>query len=454
MFELPEWIPHKYQGRGIDWIVSRPESALFFEPGLGKTSTTLAAFLKLRSLGYNIKMLVLAPLRVCQATWMDEPKKWRQFAHLNIGLAHGKDKAKILFDPKYDIVVLNYDGIQWAAPLLRVSNPFKMVAFDELTKVKHTNTRRFKLLKPILPTFQFRLGLTGTPVANGLMDIFGEIYCLDLGARFGSHITHYRLKYFEQRPWDAWGWYIKPDMEKVIHKKLSDIAMYIDPEEWLELPKLMDIDIPVELPPAVRKQYKEFESLYLLSVADEVAVVASHAGILSGKLRQFLGGAIYNESRDVIDIHAAKLEALDDLIEEMQGEPLLVAYAYTHELDRILKRHPKALVFKGGMTEAEVKATMAAWNTGEHPLLLVQPQSAAHGLNLQFGGNAICWFSLTYNLEEYIQLIKRLHRQGQTKAVRNYRLIVEKSIDITLAKALSEKGATQSKVYEALLKIS
>ena len=448
-----EWLPHAYQQRGIDWLVSRPEAALFFAPGLGKTSTTLAAFLKLRSLGYNHKMLVLAPLRVCQTTWLDEPKKWAQFAGLSIGLAHGKDKAKILLDPQYDIVVLNYDGIQWAAPLLKKSNPFKMIVYDELTKVKHTNTRRFKLLKPLLPTFQFRWGLTGTPVANGLLDLFGQLYCLDLGVRFGSFITHYRLKYFEQRPWDAWGWYIKPDMEAQIHKKLADIAMYIDPEEWLELPELLDVDLPVELTPALRKQYKEFESLYLLAVNEQTTLVAAHAGILSGKLRQFLGGAIYDEQRNVIDLHTVKLDALDDLIEEMAGEPLMVAYNYNHELDRILKRHPTAIVFRGGMTEAQAKDTMAKWNTGEHALLLVQPQSAAHGLNLQFGGSAICCYSLTYNLEDYIQLIKRLHRQGQTSAVRNYRLIVEKSMDTELAKALSMKGVTQDKVYAALLNL-
>lgn len=447
------WVPHKYQQRGIDWLVSRPEAALFFAPGLGKTSTTLAAFLKLRSFGYNIKALVLAPLRVCQTTWLEEHLKWEQFCGLKIGLAHGKNKEKVLLDPQYDIVVLNYDGIQWAAPLLRKGNPFKMVVYDELTKMKHTNTRRFKLFKPLMPTFQFRWGLTGTPVSNGLMDVFGEMYALDLGARFGAYITHYRLKYFEQHPWDEWNWYLKPGMDAQIHKKIAEIAMYIDPEEWLELPDLLDIDVPVTLTPALRKQYKEFESLYLLSLNEQTTLVAAHAGILSGKLRQFLSGAIYDEQKNVVDIHTVKLDALDDLIDEMSGEPLMVAYNFTHELDRIRKRYPKALVFSGGMSETQAKETMAAWNTGMHPLLLVQPQSAAHGLNLQFGGSAICWFSLTYNLEDYIQLIARLHRQGQKSTVRNYRLIVEESMDTELAKALSMKGVTQDKVYAALLKI-
>jgi SNF2 family DNA or RNA helicase len=453
-FDLKTWIPHGYQERGTDWLVSRPEAALFFPPGLGKTTTSLNAFLKLRSFGYEARLLVIAPLRVCQTTWQDEPKKWAQFADLKVGMAHGPGKEETLLDPWFDIVLLNYDGILWASKILAKQNPFRVVIFDELTKLKHTNTRRYKALKPILPKIQFRWGLTGTPVANGLLDLFGQIYCLDLGARFGAFITHFRLKYFYQQPWDAWGWYITPEKEAQIHRKLADIAMYIDPSEYLDLPELLDVDIKVELPPTIMEQYKKFEAVYIHQITEDKAIIASHAGVLSGKLRQFLGGALYDENHIPMQIHTAKLDALDELVDELAGEPLMVAYTFDHELENLKKRYPNALVFSGGMSEKTVKDNMLAWNTGTHPVMFVQPQAAAHGLNLQFGGNAICWYSLTYNLEDYIQLIKRIHRQGQIRTVRNYRLIVDKTLDSVLAKTLAEKDVTQEAVYTALLKLN
>ena len=442
------WQPHKYQEAGVKWLVTHPAGALFWPPGLGKTGTTLDTFMRLRELGYDYKMLVLAPLRVCQTTWMTEPKRWTKFMGLKIGLAHGKDKAQVLMDPSLDIVVMNYDGIGWAAPLLAKNNPFKVLVFDELTKVKHTNTKRFKTLKPVLPLFQFRWGLTGTPVSNGLLDLFGQIYCLDLGERFGKYITHFRLGYFAQSPFNEWSWEVQKDKLPAIYSKLSTIAFYLRAEDYLELPELLNIPIAVELPEPMRKKYKQFETTYLL----DDKLTASNAGVLSMKLRQFLGGAVLEEGV-VYDQHTAKLDALDDLIEEMAGEPLLVAYAFNHELERILKRHPAALYIKGGMSRHQVEDTMAKWNAGITPLLLVQPQAAAHGLNLQFGGSAVCWYTLTYSLEDYIQLIKRLHRQGQKNTVRNYMLTIKNSMDTELARVLSDKDATQESVFNALLKI-
>jgi len=448
--QLPqEWEPHGYQLSGIKWLVTHPEGALFWPPGLGKTTVTLATFLRLRELGYKHRMLVLAPLRVCQTTWMSEPKKWLQFVGLKIGLAHGKDKEKVLQDPNLDIVIMNYDGINWAAPLLTKANSFQILVFDELTKVKHTNTKRFKTLKPLLPLFQFRWGLTGTPVSNGLLDLFGQIYCLDLGARFGKYVTHFRLGYFTQSPFNEWLWEVQKAKLPAIYNKLADIAYYLRAEDYLELPDLLHILIPVELPAPQRVKYKQFETTYLL---DE-RLTAANAGVLSMKLRQFLGGAVLDEGV-VYEQHNAKLEALDDLIEEMAGEPLLVAYAFNHELERILARHPTALYIRGGMSKHQVEDTVTKWNAGAAPILLVQPQAAAHGLNLQFGGSALCWFTLTYSLEDYIQLIARLYRQGQKNTVRNYILTVEKSMDVEVARALSAKDATQESVFQALMKKS
>jgi SNF2 family DNA or RNA helicase len=449
-FQPPQWAPHDYQQRGIEWLITHPEGALFWAPGLGKTSTTLGAILKLRELGYKFKTLIFAPLRVCQTTWMSEPIRWAQFCRLKIGLAHGPDKASILMDPQYDIVVLNYDGIAWAAPLLATKNPFQILVCDELTKLKHTNTQRFKKLKPLLPTFQFRWGLTGTPAANGLLDLFGQMYVLDLGYRLGKYITHYRLNYFYQKPRDEFSWYITPEKAELIHNKVSDLAMYIQPEEVLKLPDIVHVDLPIALPHKIMDQYKSLEVLCILELQKTVLLPAN-AGVLTSKLRQFTGGAVYvNAEHDYEEMHTAKLEALDDLIEEMAGEPLLVAYNFSHEVERIQARHPNALVIRGGMRGETVKDILMLWNAGSVPLLCVQSDAAAHGLNLQFGGSALCWFSQTYNLEVYIQLTARLYRQGQTSIVRVYHILAEKTIDQTIRKILSNKGITQDALFVAL----
>jgi len=450
-FLPPKWVPHDYQERGVRWLVTHPEGALFLWPGLGKTSTTLAAMLKLHALGYKHRMLVIAPLRVCQATWLAEPRKWAQFSHLKVGLAHGPNKKEVLMDPQYDIVVLNYDGIVWASTLLTKRNPFGIVVFDELTKMKHSTTRRFKAIKLILDQFQFRWGLTGTPAANTLMDLFGQILCLDLGYRFGKYITHYKAKYFHQKPYDPWGWHITAEKAERIHAQVSDLAMYVDPEEVLQLPPLMHVDIEVTLPPAVMKQYKELKLLSIMQLTEEKVITAVNAGVATSKLRQLVGGAVYSDD-GVEEVHSAKLDALEDLVEELAGEPLLVAYAFTHELERIQKRFPKVLAIKGGMSSKAVAEVLSAWDNGEAPILCVQPQAAAHGLNLQTGGSKLCWFAQTYNLEEYSQLIARLHRQGQVSTVMVYHILAAGTLDKHIREVLNGKNATQEALFSALLK--
>jgi SNF2 family DNA or RNA helicase len=447
-FASKTWIPHKYQSRGITWLL-RPESALFLPPGLGKSSILLAAFLELQKMGFGKRMLLLAPLMVCRTTWETEPQKWRQFQGLKIGLAHGPDKKLILNDPYYDIVVMNYDGLEWAVPMLKEGHNFEVLACDEITRLKNTNSKRYKLIKPVLPSFKFRWGLTGTPTANGLMDLFGQVYVMDLGARLGRFITHFRLKYFHQLPHDQFRYYITAEKSEELTSKLKDLAMYVEPEEWLELPEFMVIPLMVDLSKEARKRYEFLEDEFMLQMKDGV-VTAANAGVLTSKLRQFTGGALYTTAPLWEEVDQAKLDKLDDLIEEMAGEPLMVSYQFDHERERILKRHPTALALKGGMSASKVSEVVNAWNDGKASLLLVQPQTAALGLNLQFGGSAICWFTITYNLEEYIQLNKRLHRQGQTKAVRCYLLAASKTIDQRVAKVLAQKDVVQNDVFNAL----
>lgn len=447
-FAAKYWVPHAYQERGINWLL-KPAAALFLPPGLGKSSTALAAICKLRDMGFPHRTLLLAPLMVCRTTWVTEPAKWRQFQDLKLGFAHGPDKKLILNDPYYDIVVMNYDGLEWAVPMLAQGHNFAVLLCDEITRLKTTSSKRHKLIKPILPSFKFRWGLTGTPAANGLMDLFGQCYVMDLGERLGRFITHFRLKYFHQLPHDQYRYYITKEKSEALTAKLEDLAMYVEPNEWLELPEFFPIKLDIELEPKTRKQYDFLEDEFILQLKDGV-VTAANAGVLTSKLRQFTGGALYTSQGIWEEVGTAKLDKLDSLIEELAGEPLMVAYQFDHEMQRIVKRHPMALVLKGGMSAKSVTEVVDTWNAGNCELLLVQPASAALGLNLQFGGAAICWYTMTYNLEEFIQLNKRLHRQGQLKTVRCYLLAALKTIDQRVAKVLANKDVVQEDVFKAL----
>jgi SNF2 family DNA or RNA helicase len=447
-FAAKEWKPHKYQERGIRWLL-QPAAALFLPPGLGKSSILLAAICKLKAAGIPHRTLLLAPLMVCRTTWMTEPTKWRQFQDLKVGFAHGPDKELILNDPYYDIVLVNYDGIAWFVPILLKGNSFDILACDEITRLKNTASKRYKLIKPLLPSFTFRWGLTGTPASNGLMDLFGQVYTLDLGQRLGKFITHFRLKYFHQKPHDEYRYFITPEKQQALVSKIADLAMYVDPEEWLDLPEFLVIIREVTMREESVTKYKELEKEFIL-LFEAGAVTAANAGVLTNKLRQYTGGALYINNPEYQEVDSAKLDNLDLLIEEMAGEPLMVAYQFDHEAERILKRHPEARALRGGMSAGKVQEIVDHWNSGTLEVLLVQPATAALGLNLQFGGSAICWFTLTYNLEEYIQLNKRLHRQGQVDKVRCYLIAATKTIDQRVAQVLSAKDIVQEDVFLAL----
>jgi len=446
-FASPAWKPHGYQTRGIDWLTHRISAALFLAPGMGKTSIALAAFNVLKSEGLAKRVLVLAPLTVCITTWDTEPKKWKQFQELKIGLAHGPDRHLVLNDSYYDIVVMNYDGLPWAVPLLAKGHGFDILVCDELTKFKHANSKRFKLIKPLLPTFKFKWGLTASPTANGLIDLFGQVYALDCGERLGRYITHFRAKYFHQEPWDQYRYYITPEKSAQLTDKLADLAMYMDPKDHLVLPGLFDVIRPVKLKSLA--QYKFLQAEYILKLQD-VTITAANAGVLTSKLRQFTGGALYTEGTTWEVLHNDKIEELQELVEELNGEPLIVAYEFNHEAERLLKVFPQARAIRGGLSTKETQSIVAAWNAKELPVLLVQPQAGAHGINLQAGGCAICWFSLTYNLENYMQLIARIYRQGQKEIVRNYLLVAQGTIDEALVKVLASKTKTQDAVFAAL----
>lgn len=449
-----KWPAKSYQITGAKWLASRPSAALFWAPGLAKTSTVLAAFKDLKSRNLAKRMLILAPLRVCQGVWRQERDKWLEFNDLKIGFAHGELKAHVMRDKSLDIVLLNYDGLLWACSDRVAMQNFDVVCFDELTRMKHSNTRRFKMMREFLPAFKFRWGLTGTPAPNGLMDLFGQVFMLDGGQRLGKYITHYRFSFFHKKPFDQWSWYPNDNAHPEITRRIANLANYIDEKDWNKMPALIRVPIRVDLPEAARKKYKAFEKDFIMKLEAET-VTAANAAVLSGKLRQAASGAVYTEDRKAGLVHEAKLDALEDLVEELAGDPVIIAVGFLHEVEAIRNRlgkiNGKEIPYLGGgVTSAQADKIISHWNLGWLPVLLVHPTSVAHGLNLQSGGRNLAWYSLTWNSEERDQLIRRIYRQGQAKKVFEYMLLAHGTIDYFMLKQLGEKDKVQSNLLQGL----
>lgn len=444
------WKPEPYQVEGVDFLTSRPSSALFWAPGLGKTGTVLEAFLNLRKRKLVKRMLVMAPLKVCQGVWRQEAEKWDLFAGLKIGLAHGKDKERVMLDESLDIVLLNYDAlILWGHEYLQHS-PFDIVCFDELTRMKHTNTRRHKVMRGLLGYFKFRWGLTGTPIPNGYLDLFGQVFCLDGGQRLGQFITHYRFKYFHQKPWDKWTWYPNQNTGRDITRLLSNLAHTVDEKKWLNLKEPKVVERRVDLPKDAMAQYKLMEAQFIAKIKDKT-VTAANAAVLSGKLRQMASGAVYDEARDVIKVHDAKLDSLESLVEEMAKDPMIVVVGFLHEVDMIRERLGYEVPYiGGGVPDSVMQKTIKHWNLGWIPLILAHPTSVSAGLNLQFGGRALAWYSMTWNREEREQMLRRIRRKGQERQVFEYHIMANKTIDDYLIEVSAQKGVTQENFLAGL----
>jgi superfamily II DNA or RNA helicase len=341
-----QWVPHEYQKISVLWLIKIPEAVLWLDPGLGKSVITLAAFKALKKQGSVTKLLIVAPLRVAKIVWSKDGEvgKWSEFSTLKVSLIHGDKKAREkAVEAEADIYVINYDGLAWLAESGLIKKLLKkkvdMLCFDEISKMKHSATRRFKSIKPHLGSFKRRIGLTGSPAANGLMDLFGQIYALDLGQRLGRYITHYRFTYFNPSGYGGYTWLPKAESEQAIKEKLSDLALSMRAEDYLELPPLIEENIWVDLPPKARKAYDDMED-ELIMLLDSDEVTAANAAVASGKCRQIASGGAYldkhdEEKRRSVKVHDAKTEALVDLVDELQGSPLLIAYEFHHDLERI-----------------------------------------------------------------------------------------------------------------------
>jgi SNF2 family DNA or RNA helicase len=443
-----KFTPHTYQKFAIQKMIYQPIVGLFLEMGLGKTVCALTAASELLHNYYEVsKVLVIAPYRVARDTWPDEVEKWDHLRYLKISKVLGSKKQRLAaLNTQADIYVINRENVTWLVEHYGKDWPFDMVIIDELSSFKSSKARRFRSLRKVRPLIKRIVGLTGTPAPNGLIDLWAQVYLLDQGERLGKTITGYRNRYFtpgRRNQHIVYEWNPKPESEEAIYKKLSDICVSMKSEDWLDMPEVISREVKVKLPEKAREKYDRLERDLLLPFA-ESDVVADTAAVLTGKLLQMANGAVYDEFGDVQEIHEAKLGALEDVIEAANGRPVLIFYAYRHDLARIQERFPEARTL-------DTTEDIQAWNRGDIPIALAHPASAGHGLNLQAGGNIIVWFGLTWSLELYTQANARLNRQGQKhKNVIIHHLVAEDTIDEDVMKSLENKDRTQEALMRAV----
>jgi len=475
------WQPHAYQKKAVKFLLEHAASALFLDPGLGKTSITLAAIKLLKQKKLLDKVLLIAPLRVCYSVWPKEVSKWTDFGGLKVAVLHGPKKEEAL-KSEADIYVINPEGLDWLlqakktktaqgktkvdVDLRRFKNlGFDTLVVDELSKFKHTNANRFKGLKLVLNTFRRRWGLTGSPASNGLLDLFGQCFILDQGRTLGPYISHYRMKYFVPSH-DGFSWNIREGAEDEIYERISPLALRMAADDYLDMPALIENNIRVDLPSNVMTMYNQLEE-DLIAKIDSKIIVASTAAAASMKCRQVANGGLYldpevqaliklpKSSREWVNLHTEKVDALADLIDELQGSPLLVAYDFAHDLDRLREKLGQDVPYIGGGVSAARSAELEKlWNAGKLPVLLGHPQAMAHGLNLQEMGNHVCWHSMTWDYELYDQFIRRVLRQGnKAKKVFCHHIMARGTIDEVVLAAVKSKRRGQNALFDALKKL-
>lgn len=447
-----KFAPHNYQHKAIKFMLERACAGLFLDPGMGKTSITLAAIKVLRSMRLIDKTLIVAPLRVCYSTWPAEIQKWDEFNHLRIEILHGSKKnAKLETDA--DIYITNPESLPWlVAATAGKPFPFDVLVVDESSKFKNPTAKRSKLLKKLLDKFRRRYILTGSPAPNGLLDLFGQVFIMDQGATLGPYITHYRETFFYPSGFGGYDWKLKEGSEQKIHKLLQPHVMRLAAEDYLELPPLVEVNIPITLPPEAMVKYLAMEKT-LKTEVEEGHVTAANAAVATLKCRQIANGGIFTnaEAGEWENIHNAKTEAVVDLVEELEGQPALVAYDFRHDLARLKHAFGKDTPHIGsGVSAKRSNELVQAWNRGDIPVLLGHPSSMAHGLNMQEAGRAVIWHSLTWNLEEREQFIRRVWRQGQQGRVFVYNIIAQNTIDHAIMQVVSQKDKSQKALLGAL----
>jgi SNF2 family DNA or RNA helicase len=441
-----KYSPHDYQTYATKFILQHPISAIFLDMGLGKSVITLTSIFDLCLDSFLIsKVLVIAPLRVARDTWPAEIEKWDHLKGLTYSVAVGTEQERrFALMKNVDVYLINRENVDWLVTKSSLPFDYDMVVVDELSSFKAYGSKRFKALRRVRPKVKRIVGLTGTPSGNGLMDLWAEIGILDMGQRLGRFITHYRNSFFtpdKHNQQIVFSYKPLPGAEDEIYRRISDITISMKNTDYLKMPECMINEIPVRLSDKERKVYDIMKRDLLLSLEGQ-EIDAGSAASLSNKLLQMANVAVYTDDGSVVNIHDRKLDALEDIIEAANGKPVLVAYWFKHDLNRILKRFPAE--------KLDSSDSIQRWNDGEIPLAVIHPASAGHGLNLQAGGSTLVWFGLTWSLELYQQTNARLWRQGQKDTVIIHHIITQGTIDEDVMRALERKDKTQTALIEAV----
>ena len=445
------YAPHDYQAYAIDYIETHPVATVFLDMGLGKTSITLTAISNLLFDSFEVhRVLVIAPLRVARDTWTAEVDKWDHLQNLICSVAVGTEtQRRAAFMKPADIYIINRENVQWLVEESGIPFTFDMIVIDELSSFKNHNTKRFKSMLKVRPKVNRIVGLTGTPASNGLMDLWAEFRILDMGQRLGRFITKYRTDYFmpdKRNGQIIYSYKPLPYAEDAIYRQISDITISMKSTDHLQMPELINSEYTVQLSEDEQKHYAELKQELVLTLEDG-EITAANAASLSGKLSQMANGAIYDDNGEVIQIHDRKLDALEDIIEAANGKPILVAYWFKHDRQRIMEHLAKQKI---PVRDIKSSTDIKDWNAGNIPVALIHPASAGHGLNIQQGGHILIWFGLTWSLELYQQTNARLWRQGQTDVVTIHHIITKDTVDEDVMAALEQKDMTQEKLISAV----
>lgn len=446
--------PYDYQKYATNFIEEKQASAVFLSMGLGKTVITLSALFDLLFDSFDVhKVLVIAPLRVAKFTWPSEIEKWEHLNFLKYSVVVGTEaQRKKALDEKADIYIINRENVQWLIDKSGYKFDYDMIVIDELSSFKNGKSVRFKSLLKVRPLAKRIVGLTGTPSGNGLMDLWAEFKLLDYGVRLERFITHYRNKYFipDKRNGEiVYSYKLITGADKVIYHKISDITMSMKAEDYLKMPKLIYRNHEVEMPDNATEVYRNLQDDFIQELKDkDEEITVANAAVLTNKLLQVSNGALYTDNGSTFKIHDAKLDALEDLIEASNGKPMLVAYWFKHDLERIKERLDSLGVNYGYLDKDDA---IRKWNEGKLNVGLIHPASAGHGLNLQSGGNVIVWFGLTWSLEFYEQTNARLYRQGQkAESVIVIHIVSKGTIDEDVLDVIHGKATRQNALLKAV----
>ena len=447
-----EFKPHDYQKYAIEFIESHPIAAVILQMGLGKTVCTLTAIEHLMYDTFEVsKVLIVAPLRVAKVTWSDEIDKWDHLSHLTYSVAVGSEKERLsALKKKANLYMINRENLQWLIEKSGLPFDYDMVVLDELSSFKSWQSKRFRAFMKVRPKVQRVVGLTGTPSSNGLMDLFAEFKCLDMGERLGRFITQYRNAFFipdRMNGQVVYSYKPRPFAEEEIYRRIGDITISMKALDHLKMPELIENRYPVYMDDGEKQQYESMKKDLILPYLENEAITAANAAALSGKLCQMANGAVYSDEGSVVHIHDRKLDALEDIIEAAQG-PILLCYWFKHDLERITKKLDELKVEYARISS---DGSIRMWNEGKFQVGLIHPASAGHGLNLQAGGNHIVWFGLTWSLELLEQTNARLWRQGQrAETVVVQYLVTAGTIDERILDAISKKEKDQNALIDAV----